>query len=74
MNNNGNKSASCCLKYLNLGFGILMLIVATHNIEQVLHNRHIYNSELLNVNETECKTCQIQALTVITNINRNQIL
>lgn len=49
---NHNRIATRCLKYLNVVFGILMLVVLCLNLESIIHNNaHNHVEPLLKRNE-----------------------
>lgn len=73
---NHSKFVSGLLKYLNITFAILMLVVLSLDIEQIFHNKRIFDHFSLE-NDTQafrdlfkmCQKCQTESLSLITNLN-----
>jgi hypothetical protein len=73
-----NKIIKNCLKYLNITFGVLMIIVVSLNIEQIFHNKRIVKIDFSNENNgkvfhiklyEKCQDCQHEAFVKITRLN-----
>ena len=80
MNLKQNSIKNLGLKYLNIVFSILMLVVFSLNIDQIVHKKRIskaehlydvlnYSNDLKPIIIDQCKTCKNHAYVIMSNLN-----